>query len=224
MEERDAGHPGPIGLPQSRQLTQPCLRTALQGNMSSISLTFATGTNPGFLWLDDLKFLGDDEIEESIFLLRGALAAFFAELADRRNPCSDKTLDDSCSMLRKSAKRINDVGLNKGEEDCMSNLHLYLTGPCDGKKERNEPKAARQYLWLVSIAIGWPYALLILCTFGKWRLQNLLDDERVKILKYVAKNRSSLFCLRLKEKAVQCDAQQIRMSHSLHTSISAKLS
>jgi len=122
--------------------------------MSPISITFATGTNPGFLWVDDFKFLRDDEIEEFIFLLRGALAAFFAELADRRKPCSDKTLDDSCGMLRESAKRINDTGLNKGEEDCLSNLHLYLTGPGDGQKERNERKAARQYLWLVSAAPG----------------------------------------------------------------------
>ena len=149
--------------------SSPSLVCELQGNMPPISITFATRTNPGFLWLDEIKFLGDNEIEEFIFLLRGALAAFFAELADRRKPCSDKTLDDSCGMLRETANRINNTRLNKGEEDCLSNLHLYLRGPGDGQKERNEPKAARQYLWLVSITIGWPYALWILCTFRKWR-------------------------------------------------------
>lgn len=99
---------------------------------------------------------------------------------------------------------------------------LYLAGPGDAQKERNEPKAARQFLWLVSIAIGWPYALLILSTLGKWRLQNLLDDHGVKILKYVVKNCSSFFRHRLKEKAVQCDLQQIRISQILLFSISAK--
>jgi len=174
--------------------------------------------------LPRFESLGDIEIEKIIILLRGALATFFAELTDRRKPWNDTRLEDSCDMLRKTAKHINNEGFTEGHERYLDNLHLYLAGPGDAQKERNEPKAARQYLWLISIAIGWPYALLILCALGKWRLQNLDDDQRVKILKYVAKHRGSLFYSRLEGKAFQCDLHEIHMSRTFHALMSAKTS
>ncbi len=180
--------------------------------MSPISIPFATATNPGFQWLDSFESLGNEEIEDVIILLRGVIAVCFAVLTDRRKPWSDTKLEDSYDMLQTTAERINNEGFTENHELYLDNLHQYLAGPSDAQKERNEPKAARQYLRLVSIAVGWSYALLILCALGKWRLQNLDDDQRVKILRYVFEKRGSLFCSRLEDKAVQCDLHQIRRS------------
>lgn len=71
---------------------------------------------------------------------------------------------------------------------------------------------ARQYLWLISRVVGWSYALLILCALGKHRIQRLDEDQRVKLIKYINKRRSSLFCPKLEDPATQCNLHQIRMS------------
>ena len=91
----------------------------------------------------------------------------------------------------------------------LNNLHTYLAGPDDA---RNEIKVVRQFLWLVSRVIGWSYALLILCTLGKHKLQKLDEDRRVKLVKYITQHRGSLFCPGLEVKAVRCNLHQIRMT------------
>ncbi|KAL9608875.1 MAG: hypothetical protein Q9167_006311 [Letrouitia subvulpina] len=63
--------------------------------MSPISITFATATNPAFQWLDSFEDLGVNEIEEFILLLCGALATFYAELADRLEPCNNRRTEYS---------------------------------------------------------------------------------------------------------------------------------
>lgn len=51
----------------------------------------------------------------------------------------------------------------------------------------------------------------ILC-LGEMETANLNDDQRVKILRYVAKHRNLLSCTRLEKKAVQCALHELRMS------------
>jgi len=180
--------------------------------MSPISITFTTAANPRFQWLDNLESIEDGEIEEIIILLRSALATFFTELTDRRGPSKNTRLKGLYDSIQRSADDINKEGFTKEHRLLLDNLHLYPMDPDEAQKERNEAKVARQYLWLVSRAIGWSYALLILCALGKSRVHKLDDDQRVRILKHLVKTRGSLLCRRLEDKAVQCNLHQICMS------------
>ena len=136
----------------------------------------------------------------------------------------EKEHEDCCATICESAETINSIGVSEIQEKHLNTFDLYLTGRKNAPEERKQFKTARQYLWLVSRELGWPFALLILCALGRWRLQNLFDEQRAKILKYVAHNSSSLRCPRLKEKAIQCNLQQIRISQSLNVLMSAQLS
>lgn len=180
--------------------------------MSEISITFGTPANPKFRWVDSFEGLTDEELDEIVVHCRSATAAFFTELSDRRQPRKDFTLEGYYDKLLKDANHINKKGFT--EEHALQLNHLYksLADPGNAQDERNEIKAARHFLWLVSKVIGWPYALLILCTLGKHKMRKLNEDQRVKLIKYITKHRGMLFCPRLKDKAIQCDLHQIRMS------------
>lgn len=52
------------------------------------------------MWIDSCHGLKDDEIDEIIILLRAALAAFFIELTDRRQPWEDQILEGYYDMLQ----------------------------------------------------------------------------------------------------------------------------
>ena len=192
--------------------------------MSPISITFGTPTNPSFQWYDSFKGLADEELEEIVVHCRSATAAFFTELSDRRKPWKDRTLEEYHDMLLENADRINRRGLTDEHKGYLKNLYLYLADPGDAQIERNDTKVARQYLWLISKAIGWSYALLILCTLGKHRLQRLDEDRRVKLVKHITQHRDSLFCPKLKDKAIRCELHQIRMNLPLYIVISIELS
>lgn len=140
-------------------------------------------------------------------ILRGALAAFSAELTDRRKPWRDQKLEDYKKMLQKTAKRINEQGLTKTHKVYMHSLDSSLAQAGCARIEGQDNKASkatRQYLRLISNAIGWSYVLLIFCTLGKHKVEHLDEDQRVKLLKYVAQHRESLFCHRLEDRAIQC--------------------
>jgi hypothetical protein len=192
--------------------------------MSPISITFATSTNPELKWIDSFEGLRDEEIEEIIVHCRAATASFFAELCDRRKPWNDRTLENYRDMLLENANRINEKGFTKGHQLHLNDLFTSLSDPCDAQTERSEAKVARQFLWLISRVIGWSYALLILCTLGKHRVQKLDEDQRVKLIKHISKHRDSLFCRRLEDKAIQDDLHQICMSPPLYTIIFIELS
>ena len=96
------GRPCPV-----RQL-HPC-----KCAMSRIDITLATPTHPEFNCLDSFESLEEEEIEGIILILRGALAAFSAELSDRRKPWTDRTLENYKQKLQKTAKQINKEGLTQ---------------------------------------------------------------------------------------------------------------
>ena len=177
--------------------------------MSPIEIIFTTPTQPWFRWLDSFKCLREEEIEILIVILRGALAAFSAELADRREPSRDQTLEKYKKMLQETAKQINEQGLTRTHKGYLGSLNESLAQA--GHAQSKKGKAARQYLWLVSSVIGWPYVLLIYCALGKHKVELLNEDQQVQLVKYMAEHRESLFCCRLKDSAIQCQFQEKRM-------------
>ncbi len=192
--------------------------------MSPISITFGTPTNPKFQWFDSFKGLADKELNEMAVQCRGAMAAIFTEISDRREPWKDQTLEDYYEMLLKNANRINKRDLTDEHKGNLNNLYTYLADPSDAQTERKETKLARQYLWLVSRVTDWSYALLILGALGKHRVQKLDEDRRVKLIKHITQHRDSLFCPKLEDKAVHCNLHQIRKNISLYIIISIELS
>lgn len=84
--------------------------------MSPIDITFATPTHPEFEWLDSFEGLEEGEIGQLVVILRAALAAFSAELSDRRNPWTDPKLENFKQKLQETAKKINEQGLTKTHE------------------------------------------------------------------------------------------------------------
>ena len=177
--------------------------------MSSISIVFGTPTNPNFEWYDGFKDVTDDELDEIAIYCRSATAAVVTELSDRRNPWTDRTLADYQETLLENATLINIKGLTNEHEGYLDNLYGYLAGPGNA---RNEVKIARQFLWLISKVTDWAQALLVLCTLGKHKLQKIDEDRRVKLVEYVVQHRDRLFCPLLKDEAVRCNLQQIRMN------------
>lgn len=81
--------------------------------MSRIDIILLTPTHPEFNWLDGFKSLEEEEIEGIILILRGALAAFSAELTDRRKPWTDQALENYKEKLQETAKQINEQGLSE---------------------------------------------------------------------------------------------------------------
>lgn len=183
--------------------------------MSRIDITLATPTHPGTNWLDSLEGLEKEEIEELITILRGALAALSAELTDRREPSTDRALEDYKEKLQKIAKQINKQGLTETHEGDLDNLKISLAqaGSAQVEREESQPsKAGQQYLRFISNVIGWPYALLIFCALGKHKVERINEVQRVKLLKYVAEHRKLLFCRQLEDRAVQFRCQEKRMN------------
>ena len=183
--------------------------------MSSIDITFATPTHPELRWSDSFEGLEEEEIEELVNNLRVALAAFSAELTDRRKPETDRKFEKYKQKLQETAKQINEQGLTKAHEEHLGSLKLILAqaGSAQGeRKESKNSKAGRQYLWLISNVIGWPYVLLFFCALGKHKVERINEDQRVKLLKYIVNRRESLFCRRLEDRTIQFRSQEERMS------------
>lgn len=178
--------------------------------MSQISITFATPTNPDFKWLDSLRGLREEEIEEIIIHLHGALAAFFAELTDRDRPWEDSALEDYFQELQKKASEINRGGLSE-----ELNWDLLPTSPTalgNAQPDRRDTKIVRQFIWQVSRVVGWAFALLVLLALDKPTLLKLNEYQRVKLLKHIGQHRASLHCPALEDKATQAQLEKIRMS------------
>lgn len=178
--------------------------------MSAISITFSTPAQLHFNWYDSLESLTDEELEELTVHCRGAMAALFTELSDRRKSC--RAPEAYSDMLLRTAKYINRVGFTKDHESYLRDLYLFLAEPDDRQIERSDLKVVRQFLWLISRLTNWSYALLILCTLGKHKMQVLNEHERTKLTKSIIKHRADFQCPRLEDKASQCNLQQIGMN------------
>ena len=119
--------------------------------MSLIDITFTTPTYQKFRWLDGLETLEEEEIEDLILILRGALSAFSAELTDRRQPWTDQSFEEYKKLLEDTAQQINVQGLTTKHEKYLQSLKSFLV---QAQEENKISKALRQYLWLISKVIG----------------------------------------------------------------------
>ena len=180
--------------------------------MSPINIIFATPTYSKLNWLDSCEGVGEEEIRDLILFLRGALAALSAELDDRRNTRKDENLESYKRMLWETAKQINEQGLTETHERCLGSLGSFLAQAEVERKESKFDKATRQYLWLISKAIGWPWVRFIWCALGKCKVKHLNEGQRIKLVKYIAKHRESFFCRSLEDRVVQCQSQEICMN------------
>jgi len=178
--------------------------------MSLITITFGTLANRDFRWFDNLEDLTTEELDEIAIQCRSATAAFLTELTDRRRPWTDCALEEYYVILQRDANHIKKKGLTQEHELRLQGVYTFLADPGDTQTERNEKKAARHFLWLISRVIGWSYALLTLCALGKNKVEKLDEDQRVKITKFIIQRRGSLFCSSLEERSVTCNLDQIR--------------
>ena len=172
---------------------------------SPINITLTSPNYPKFSWSDDLKSLGDGEIEEFTIILRGALSAFSAELADRFKPRKDQEFEHLKNLLQEAAQQINEQGLNATHERYLESLSPLLIQTEDNKvflktdAHQMREKSMRQYFRIVSKVVDRPYVLLIICALGKHRIMFLREYHRIKLVKYIAQNQETLFCRRLQD-------------------------
>lgn len=78
---------------------------------------------------------------------------------------------------------------NHWGEDVYSNLRDPPT-----PDEHNGKRISRQYLWLVSRVVGWPYALLTIFSFGFDVIRKFDELQRAQLLTYAFKHRDELPC------------------------------
>lgn len=183
--------------------------------MSRIDIILTTPTHPEFNWLDSFGSLEGEKIERVILIFRDALTVFSAELSDRREPSTNRALEDYKKKLQEIAKQINKQGLTETHKGDLNSLKISLTqaGSAQVEREESQPsKTGRQYLRFISNVIGWPYALLIFCALGKYKVKRINEVQRIKLLKYVAEHRKLLFCQILEDRAVQFRCQEKRMN------------
>ncbi len=82
--------------------------------MSPIDITFATPTHPELRWSDSFEGLEEEESEKLVNNLRVALAAFLAELTDRRKPGTDRKLENYKQKLQETAKQFAQTPNGRG--------------------------------------------------------------------------------------------------------------
>ena len=191
--------------------------------MSSLRIAFDASTKSDFRWFDSFEGLKDEELEGFAIQCRNAAIAFINELSHRRNPRRDYILEQYHDRLLANADRINSRGLDDDDEVDLKNSSTYLADSREVQTQRSEERLARQYLWLVSRVIGSSYTLLILRALGKHRVHKLGENQRVKLMKYIIQHRRSLSCPRLRDKAIEYNLQDLRMSTSLPHNNSSKL-
>ena len=162
--------------------------------MSPIQVIFTTPRHPGFSWSDEVKGLENQEIEDFITILRCALAAFSAELTDRGGPPTDLLLESYKEKIRLTANQINAEGLTEPQERQLADVTSHVSQADLPQAEGKKVKAGRRYLRLISDVVGWHYALLVMCALGKHKVERIDENQRIRILKYIAKDRESLYC------------------------------
>lgn len=177
--------------------------------MPTINITFNTPRVPSFKWYESHERLTIQELNELVIQCRSATAAFSTELNDRHFPSpQDEETRARHQSLGQTAEQINHQGLGKAHLINMQGLYGMLDDP-QGQAERTPSRLARHFIWLVSRILGWPYALLVLCTFGREIIRKLNESQRARIITHIFDNRNSLFCQPLQDQATSCNLDQI---------------
>lgn len=153
-----------------------------------ISISYHTPTKPDCPSFGGLAGLPDNELDEIAFQLRSATAAVSTELSKRHGTKEAKV---DCDDLLEKANIVKSEGSTSDQKGSIRNFLTYMTGP--GLVHRNIKKGQR-FLWLISSTTGWSHAILLFHVLGKRKIQRLREEERVKLVEYVAQNRDLLYC------------------------------
>jgi hypothetical protein len=174
---------------------------------TSILFSFSDSTVD---WTDSFSNIKTDELKQLIVQCRYALHSLQGELADRENPQADERFQSCCENLEKDAAKINTSGMGSKEIRLLEDGCLLLEAlGSDGirssqtRESRKEESIYKQILWLISARTGPASALLLACSLGKHRVQRLNLCQSARLIKYMAQNRTSLFCSTLHNKAVE---------------------
>ena len=173
-----------------------------------IQISFNAPGQPDLHWPDffsSLTSITSEQLNEIVNQCHWASVAFYTELSDRREPWLDTRLKTYYKALRENADEINKMGYNKRHRACMDDLYELLD-----EAARPDQRRAGEFLWLISKVIGWHYALLILCAFGKAQIQKMDEHQRIKILNYITQNRKVLYCRKLENEALDQKLENIR--------------
>ncbi len=176
--------------------------------MAPISITIALPHEYTFNWSNSFDDLESEDIENISLVLRGAIAAFSAELS-YRTMRHDKKLDDYRSLIDSCAEKIRTYGLRQDDKVNIRSCRLFLYG----HHERRDAQTAYEFLLLVSRVTDWSFSFLIFLALGKSRVLRLVEHQRAKLLNYIIVHSRSLSC-----PALNAKIRSLELAH--HTSIS----
>ncbi len=200
--------------------------------MYTISITFSTSENTKVFWTDSYKGFETDELKGLIIECRGALHSLEAELSNRQDPQVDNTLESCYNQVQQTASEINRFGeLNIKENLPLDDAKLVIEELRDERVDlsqthrdqiprnrfhsdqtRRDDMVYGQFLWLIAKAAGPAYALLIICSLKRRKVQRLKSTQSARLIKYVTQHRNSLFCSVLQNKAEEIGFHQ-RSTH-----------
>ena len=171
--------------------------------ISMTSITLSTSKRSSIQWVYGLEDVTDEEIKELALHCRTAVHALETELIGRGQPQDDQLLKTYCESLQSNAVQIIESGTLIREHRHQLEGKTSFIQVMNGNTALNhyELKLARDFVWLISRSLGWPFALLVIWSLGMHKLRKMSDAHRVKILKYISRNRTLLYCDVLDKKA-----------------------
>ncbi len=172
--------------------------------MCPAHIAFCTPEKSTFTWLENFEDIPNPELEHLIIECRSAFYSLEAELAIRQARLDNKL--DCYVELQKKARIINDRGKlsEQDEVEAGTFLQALRSDHIDSRQTRGTRKNGTIYirlLWLISRVVGSAYALLLVCSVSRRKLEKLSAIQSAILVKYVAQHRDSLSCRALEDKA-----------------------
>ncbi len=176
--------------------------------MCPAHIAFCTPKKSRFTWTETYKDISDAELEHLAIECRSAYESLEAEIAVRQARVDIK-LKDCYETLQKKARTIKDMGaLTEQDKVNLIEAGTFLEALrsdridfCRTRENRKDGTLYIQRLWLFSRVVGFEYALLLVCTVSRRKLEKLTAMQSAILVKYVAQNCDSLSSRALKEKA-----------------------
>ncbi len=176
--------------------------------MCPAHITFCTPEKSTLPWTETFKDITIAELEHLIIECRSALDSLEGERVDRQAPVDIK-LGDCYVKLQEKARTINDMGaLTEQDKLTLMEAGTFLEvvrsdriDSCRNREIRKDGTIYIRLLWLISRVVGFPYALLLVCSVSRSKLERLTAMQIAKLVRYVAQNRDSLSSRALEEKA-----------------------
>lgn len=176
--------------------------------MCPAHIAFCTPQNSTFTWTETFKDIPTADLEHLSIECRSALDSLEAELAVRQARVDIK-LEDYYVKLQEKARTINDMGaLTEQDKVTLMKAGTFLEAlrsdridSCRTREIRKDGTIYKRLLWLISRVVGFAYALLLVCSVSRAKLERLTAMQSAILVKYVAQNRVSLSSRKLEGKA-----------------------